>query len=132
MQLKTLVFGASLNPDRISNLAIRRLLKMGVEVVAFGRREGMVGPIKIDTKLQRYEEVHTVSLYVNPEVQKTYYDYLISLNPQRVIFNPGTENPEFYELLQEAGIKAEVSCTLTLLATNQYQAEEGDQAIEGQ
>lgn len=117
---KTLVLGASLREDRYSNMAVRRLKKAGESVVAFGLKKGTVAGVEIDTELQPYGQVDTVTLYINPERQKPYYDYMISLHPQRVIFNPGTENPELYRLLEKAGITVEVSCTLAMLATQQY------------
>ncbi|WP_242205644.1 CoA-binding protein [Aestuariivivens insulae] len=120
MNKKTLVFGASLKPNRYSNYAVQRLVANKVEAVAFGKKEGEISGIKVQTKLIPFENVHTVTLYMNPKRQKEYYDYIVSLKPKRVIFNPGTENPEFYSILQEQGISFEASCTLVLLATNQY------------
>jgi len=117
---KTLVIGASLNRDRYSNLIIRRLLRYGEEVVALGLREGEIDGISIDTEMVPYPEVDTVTLYLNPLRQKQYYEYICSLAPRRVIFNPGTENPEFYEILEEKGIAVNVACNLVLLSTNQY------------
>ena len=67
-----------------------------------------------------FKDIDTVTLYLNPKRQQEYYDYIISLHPKRVIFNPGTENPEFYELLRNKKIEVEVACTLVLLGTNQY------------
>ena len=119
-QKKTLVFGASLNPKRYSNIAIHRLCAHGLEVNAFGLRTGEICGIKIDTELQTYDAIHTVTLYLNPKRQQPYYEYIIGLNPARVIFNPGTENPEFYKRLESASINFEVACTLVLLSTNQY------------
>jgi len=67
-----------------------------------------------------FQNIDTVTLYLNPKNQKEYYQQIVDLNPRRVIFNPGTENPEFYEILENAGIEVEVACTLVLLATGQY------------
>ena len=117
---KTLVLGASLKPDRYSNLAIHRLVNYDQAVVAIGLRSGEVAGITIHTFLTSFDDIHTVTLYLNPSRQKQYYDYIIGLAPERVIFNPGTENPEFYDILQEAGIDVEVACTLVLLSTDQY------------
>lgn len=117
---KTLVLGASLNPGRYSNLAINRLVKHGHEVVAIGLREGTVAGVEIVTHPKDFEHIDTVTLYLNPKRQVAYYDYIISLNPERVIFNPGTENPEFYGLLKQHNIGYEVACTLVLLGTDQY------------
>ncbi|KAB1069472.1 CoA-binding protein [Tamlana haliotis] len=120
MNKKTLVIGASLKPTRYSHLAIQSLVSKEMEVVAFGLRKGEVSGVEIDTTLIPYKNIDTVTLYLNPTRQKEYYDYIITLNPKRVIFNPGTENPEFYELLKERDIFYETACTLVLLSTNQY------------
>lgn len=117
---KTLVLGASLKSDRYSNLAIHRLVHYDQEVVAIGLRSGEVAGITIHTSPSKFDDIHTVTLYLNPNRQKQYYDYIVGLHPERVIFNPGTENQEFYDVLQEAGIDIEVACTLVLLSTNQY------------
>ncbi|MDO1501209.1 CoA-binding protein [Winogradskyella maritima] len=120
MKKKTLVMGASLKPHRYSNIAISRLVNYGHEVVAFGMREGQVADVNIDTVLMSYKDIDTVTLYLNPTRQEPYYDYIIGLNPKRVIFNPGTENPDFYALLKANSIEFEVACTLVLLGTGQY------------
>ena len=90
------------------------------EVKAFGLRDGEVEGVKIETSKLNFKEIDTVTLYLNPRRQVEYYDYIISLKPKRVIFNPGTENMEFIKLLEENNIEAEVACNLVLLATNQY------------
>ncbi|MDB9783277.1 CoA-binding protein [Winogradskyella sp.] len=120
MNKKTLVLGASLKPERYSNIAINRLLRYNNEVKAFGLKEGEVNGITIDTKLKPYKAIDTVTLYLNAKRQKAYYNYVISLKPNRVIFNPGTENPEFYALLEQHHIAFEEACTLVLLGTGQY------------
>tara|TARA_R100001369_G_C3320039_1_gene168762 strand:- start:762 stop:1121 length:360 start_codon:yes stop_codon:yes gene_type:complete len=117
---KTLVLGASLKPSRYSNLAINRLVNKNHPVEAVGLREGEVAGVKITTEKEKFENIDTVTLYLNAKRQEEYYDYIISLKPNRVIFNPGTENPEFYNLLKESNIEVEVACTLVLLASNQY------------
>jgi predicted CoA-binding protein len=117
---KTLVFGASLNTEKYSNMALHRLKNADENVVAFGIKEGTIAGVPIDTVLKQYSNIDTVTLYINPKTQQQYYDYIISLKPKRVIFNPGTENPEFYSLLKDNHIAYEVACTLVLLATNQY------------
>ena len=119
-QKKTLVFGASLNPDRYSNMALHKLSSNLIETNAFGLKKGMVFEVGIDTALMAYQDIHTVTLYLNPKRQEAYYDYIIGLNPTRVIFNPGTENPALYGLLNKASIAYEVACTLVLLSTDQY------------
>ena len=117
---KTLVFGASLKPNRYSNLAVKRLVENKKETLAYGPREGNICGIEVSTNFEDFQDVHTISLYLNPKNQLEYYQAIIDLGPKRVIFNPGTENPEFYELLQSHEIEVEVACTLVLLATGQY------------
>lgn len=120
MSKQTLVIGASLKPERYSNIAIHRLVDAGHQVVAFGLKEGTVAGVAIDTNLMPYKDIDTVTLYLNAERQKPFYDYIISLNPERIIFNPGTENPEFQNILKQQGMYFEEACTLVLLGTNQY------------
>ncbi|WP_027392328.1 CoA-binding protein [Aquimarina latercula] len=117
---KTLVLGASLKSNRYSNLAINKLVRFNHDVIAIGLREGEVSGVQIETDLVDFENVDTVTLYLNPTRQEQYYKYIVGLNPKRVIFNPGTENPELYKVLRQANIDIEVACTLVLLSTNQY------------
>ena len=95
---KTLVLGASQNPSRYSYLAINRLKNNQHPVIAIGKRKGMVAGIEIETEKIKLEDIDTVTLYLNPDHQKEYYDYIISLHPKRIIFNPGTENDELADL----------------------------------
>ena len=120
MEKKTLVLGASLNPSRYSNLAIKRLTSYKQPTVAVGLKKGEVSGVSISNELENFNDVHTVTLYLNPQRQKEYYNYILSLHPERVIFNPGTENPELYDLLRKEKIEIEVACTLVMLSTNQY------------
>lgn len=117
---KTLVLGASTKPDKYSFKAISMLADKGHTVLAIGQNTGEVAGVKIYTKAIPVKNIDTVSLYLNPSRQKEYYNYIVDAKPKRVIFNPGTENPEFYQLLELNNIKAEVACTLVLLTTNQY------------
>jgi len=120
MSKKTLVIGASLKPERYSNMAMRKLVNHKHEVVALGLRKGEVAGVYIDTDILQYKDIDTVSLYLNPKRQIEFYYYIISLSPKRVIFNPGTENLEFYKLLNKFYIEYEEACTLVLLSTNQF------------
>lgn len=117
---KTLVFGASSNPSRYSYIAIERLVDAGVPTLAFGLRQGRVKGVRIQTSLTGMEAVHTVTLYMRPSRQKAFYDEIIRLDPIRVIFNPGTENSEFYGLLKAEGIEVVVACTLVMLSMRTY------------
>lgn len=117
---KTLVMGASSNPERYAYKAIKMLQRFGHYVVAVGKKEDEVDGMRIEKEQIPFESVDTVTLYLNPMNQKQYYDYIVGLKPKRVIFNPGTENPELYTLLRQNDIEIEVACTLVLLSTSQY------------
>jgi len=120
MKTKTLVIGASVNPDRYSYKAAERLLAHGHDIYLVGAREEALFGQPIEATPQPYTDVDTVTLYLGPANQPAYYDYILSLQPRRVIFNPGTENPSFEARLRAAGIIAEEACTLVLLATNAF------------
>lgn len=117
---KTVLLGATDNPARYSFLALNNLRKHGHPVVAIGRKKTAVGDVTVDTGKPEETGVDTVTLYLNPDNQKEYYDYIISLHPKRVIFNPGTENEELQEKLLKEGIQPMEACTLVLLSTGQY------------
>lgn len=116
----TLVLGASANPQRYSYLAMHRLNAHGHPVLAIGKREGRVSNIEINTGTPLFKNVDTITLYMNPTNQKPYYDYILSLAPRRIIFNPGTENDELADLAKAKGIKVMEACTLVMLSTNRY------------
>jgi len=120
MEKKTLVLGASDNPSRYSYLAVQRLRKNNHPVVAIGARNTIVGDVKIENGKRPFEDIDTVTLYINPFNQKEYYDYILSLKPKRIIFNPGAENEELAGLAKENNIQPVEACTLVMLATNQY------------
>lgn len=120
MKKKTLVLGASDNPSRYSYLAVKRLRSHHHPVVAIGRKKTVVDDVTIDTEKKIFADVDTVTLYLNPQHQKEYYDYIFSLHPGRIIFNPGAENEELAELAKQKGIKTVEACTLVMLSTNQY------------
>ena len=117
---KTLIIGASNNPERYAFKAAERLLSHGHEIELLGVRPDVVFGHNIDTERKNYTGLDTVTLYIGPKHQPEYYDYVLSLKPKRVVFNPGTENDEFEELLEKNGILAEEACTLVLLGTDQY------------
>jgi uncharacterized protein len=117
---KTLVLGASENPARYSNMAIRRLLSYQHPVLAIGKKKGRVGDVQIETEHKPYTCVDTVTLYLNPLHQQEYYEYILSLGPRRIIFNPGAENEELAELAEKKGIHVQEACTLVLLGTGQF------------
>lgn len=117
---KTLVLGASQNPQRYSYLAMQRLAAHQQPVVAIGAKQEQVGETVIETEKKAFDDIDTVTLYLNPMRQKEYYDYILSLHPKRIIFNPGTENEELVDLAEKNGIQAQEACTLVLLSTGQF------------
>lgn len=118
--MNVLVIGASTNPERYSYKAIHNLLAKGHHVFAIGANHGNVGGVEFYTNKVDLKNIDTVTLYINKNIQQEYIDYILMLNPIRVIFNPGTENPEFEMLLNKNGIETTEACTLVLLATEQF------------
>ena len=115
-----MVLGASPNPVRFSHKAVKSLLRNEQEVVAVGYKEGMIVDEEIQVGMPHIENVHTVSIYIGSSRQADYYDYIISLKPERVIFNPGTINPEFMGRLKREGIEPVAECMLVLLNDGEY------------
>lgn len=116
----TVVLGASANPQRYAFLAVSRLKAHGHPVVAIGKREAQIADTPVIKDHPPVENVDTVTLYLNPQRQKEYYDYILQLRPKRIIFNPGTENEELEQLASGHGIEPLEACTLVLLSTGQY------------
>ena len=117
---KTVVLGATDNPGRYSYLAVERLSSHNHPVVAIGKKPGKVGSIDVITEHPQVDDVDTVTLYLNAQNQKQYYDYIFSLHPKRIIFNPGAENVELETMAAAKGIKPMEACTLVMLSTGQY------------
>ena len=112
---KTLVIGASPKPERYAYKAVSLLNNYNFPVIALGIRNGYIKDIEIIKEKLTYNDIHTVSLYVGADRQKEYYEYIISLKPKRIIFNPGTENNELQQLAQENNIETVEHCTLVML-----------------
>lgn len=121
MSKKTVVLGASPNETRYSNRATRKLKEHGHEVIPLGIRGGQIDELDIQTNWPDHvDDLNTVTLYVGPQRQQDIMQYVVDLKPERVIFNPGTENPVFYDLLNTKGIAYEEACTLVLLSIGDY------------
>lgn len=118
--MKTLVIGASPNPDRYGNIVVKKLLNYGNEVVLMGSKKGNVEGIEIFINRPVQENVHSVTLYLSMKRQKDWYDYIVELAPKRVIFNPGAENAELSAILKEENIEPVNACTLTMLSLALY------------
>jgi predicted CoA-binding protein len=117
---KTVVLGASPKPDRYSFIATQKLKTHGHDVVPIGNAAGSILGTEIINTTPPQEGVDTVTLYLNPQRQAEYYDYIFSLHPKRLIFNPGTENDELAEMAKGHNIEVLEACTLVLLSTGQY------------
>ena len=121
-ELKTLLLGASLNPYSYAFMAAKRLYEKGYEFIPMSNKPGTIFGqeiLDINTK-PTLHNIHTIAVYLNPEKQREWYDYLLSIQPQRVIFNPGAENPDFSQMAKVQGIEVENSCILTLLSIGNY------------
>lgn len=120
MEKKTLVIGASSSPLRYGHKAVKRLLSYDIEVIAIGKRETEIRGVKVVTDKPHIDNLHTITLYLNASNQKEYINYMISLKPKRIIFNPGTYNSKLAKLAREAGIEVVEDCTLLMLDSDSY------------
>lgn len=116
----TLVIGATENPSRYANIAAERLMQLQHPVILFGKEGGQINGTPIETVWDPNWKVDTITLYVNPKNQESLLDKIVDLKPERVIFNPGTENPTLIQMLKENDIEAEIACTLVLLSLDEY------------
>ncbi len=119
---KTVIIGATTNPGRYAYVAAERLTDTGHEIVPVGIRKGEVfgNPILDIRQKPDIRKVDTVTLYIGPHRQPEWYDYILSLKPKRIIFNPGTENPEFEKRAKAAGTDVVEGCTLVMLSTGEF------------
>lgn len=120
MQKKTLVIGASPIQSRYSNRAVKILNRRGFDVIPLGIRNGMIDGIEIVIGFPELTEIHTVTMYIGHPKQIEYYDYILSLKPKRLIFNPGSENDELEELLNRNSVEIVHHCTLVMLLNGDY------------
>jgi len=120
MNKTTLVIGASLKESRYSNICIKTLVSGHFPVTAIGLREGLIDTTPVQAGFPELHDIHTVTLYLGPDNQKSWYDYILKLNPQRVVFNPGTENEEFQNLLTDAGIEVTEDCTIMMVQGGRF------------
>ena len=120
MEKKTLIIGATPNPSRYAYKAAHKLVQHGHPFVNVGLKKGEVASYPIEKPEQIHSDIDTITLYVNPTNQKNLYQYILDTKPKRIIFNPGTENPELEKKAQEQGIETLEACTLVLLSINQF------------
>ncbi|WP_118193391.1 CoA-binding protein [Albibacterium indicum] len=117
---KTMIIGATPNPERYAHKAATRLVYTGHKIVNIGIKKGEAAGVPIEKPGEIYDDIHTITLYIGKKIQKEYYDYILQTKPKRLIFNPGAENEELFKLAERNGIEATNSCTLVLLASNQF------------
>jgi predicted CoA-binding protein len=117
---KTLVLGATTNEGRYAYLASNKLVKYGHSIINVGIKKGEVAGVPIEQPETVHQDVDTITLYIGVQHQSPLYNYILQTNPKRIIFNPGTENPELEQLAAEKGIETLEACTLVLLSTGQY------------
>ena len=115
------VLGASPKPDRYSNQAVRLLLEQGYDVIPIHPAIHQLEGLSVVASLSDItEKIDTLTIYVSAAISTPLEHEIIQLNPDRVLFNPGSENPELNTSLQAAGIHTETACTLVLLNTRQF------------
>lgn len=117
---KVMVLGASPNTRRFSHICVRTLLEQGYSVVPIGKRKGRINGEEIVTDKPSVDDLHTVTLYLGAQNQESYYQYILDLQPERIIFNPGAENPHFARMAKEQGIEVVESCTLLMLNSGNF------------
>ncbi len=120
MTKSTLVIGASLKDSRYSNICVKTLVSGQFPVTAIGLREGYIDEIPIQTGFPELQDIDTVTLYLGPHNQEPWYNYILKLNPKRVVFNPGTENDEFEDMLSNAGIEVVEDCTIMMVQGGRF------------
>lgn len=119
---KTLIVGATTNPSRYAYLAAQKLTEKGIDFIPIGIKKGeLFGKQILDLRTKpALDQIHTITLYIGPDHQAEWMDYLLSLNPKRIIFNPGTENEGFFKSAKSAGVEVVIGCNLVMLSTNQF------------
>jgi len=117
---KTLIIGASPDPSRYAYKAAQMLTGRGHEIVNVGIKKGEVAGVAIEKPETIHKDIDTITLYIGPATQPEYFDYIVTTKPQRVIFNPGTENVELQRVLDANDIEYTEACTLVLLSIGQY------------
>lgn len=117
-QNSIVVLGASPNPSRTSYLAAKVLMQKGYAVTAYGNRTGKIDQLAISDHVPNavHRQIDAITIFLKPERQKKYYDYILSTNPKSIIFNPGTENPELIKMARNKKINIISCCTIALSA----------------
>jgi len=119
---KTVVVGASPNPSRYAYRASHMLSEYGHDIVPLSIKRGSVAGEEIKDLRQRphISDIDTLTLYIGPQHHNQWMEYLLELSPRRIIFNPGTENPDFIAQAEAKGIEVVEGCTLVMLQSGVY------------
>ena len=119
---KTLVIGASENPLRYGNKAVRLLQEFDHDIVALGQKKGIINGTPIITEWSEIPtDIHTITLYLRPQLQdEVFIQRVLSITPVRIIFNPGTENSKFFNDALSRNIETIEACTLVMLRLGSY------------
>lgn len=117
---KTMVLGATPNRKRFAHICVKSLMRYDYPVIPVGIKEGKIAGVPIQVGKPQIKDLDTVTVYLNPENQKDYYDYLINLGPRRIILNPGAENEELRAIAEKEGIDVIEDCTLVMLNSGQF------------
>lgn len=118
--MPTLVLGASPNPRRYSHKATEELSNAGYDVIPVGIRQGNINELQIQSEFPAERKIDTIAMYLSAENQKKYYENILTNLPRRVVFNPGTFNPDFQETLRENGVIVINDCVLMMLSRKIY------------
>ncbi|MGM0612939.1 MAG: CoA-binding protein [Bacteroidota bacterium] len=117
---KTIVLGVSPDPKKRAHRVCKKLMEKGHTIVPLGIREGKVNNIPIITNTNNPQKAHTIVIFLRASRQKAWLSYILASNPKRIIFNPGSENPELVEIAKEREIDVLYGCTLLMLSSNRY------------
>lgn len=119
---KTVIIGSNRSPLKYPQQAASMLYDGQIDFVPMGVVNGEVLGKSILNIYDhpKVDNVHTITLYINPHKQKQWFDYMLSLAPKRIIFNPGTENQEFKSLAESKGIECLYACTLVMLSIGDF------------
>jgi predicted CoA-binding protein len=117
---KYLVLGASPNSTRHSYKAVKSLVRRNKVVIPVGFRSGKISGVDIITGQPEVADITTVLLYIGAKKQPEFFDYILKkIHPGRIVFNPGTENPEFEEMAKKEKIEVVVGCALIMINSSQ-------------
>ncbi len=115
------LIGASNKPERYAYKALKLLLEKGHSVYpVHPRLQEIEGVLVYQTIRDISEKIHTITLYLGASHSNVMLEDILSVCPERIIFNPGTENALLQEAASHKGIQTVQGCTLVMLKTGQF------------